>query len=499
MYDAHSEMRLYRLRPHVGRHLASRTFAARWALRAQSRAVARVPFRIRADPLSHADRGALAAASRRRAEHRRARIARAADQGRAESDRRSSSASTTPTRIKALEAKTNHDVKAVEYYLQQKLDGVAVQPATSRRSFISRCTSEDINNLSYALMLRDARQRVLLPAMRRARASTCASSRIGSPTCRCWRARTASPRRRRRSARRSRTSSIACSGRRELFAAVDIHGKFNGAVGNHNAHVAAYPNADWIAITDRFIASLGVDARRATRRRSSRTTGSPSTARRCRGSTPCSIDLCRDFWGYISLGYFRSRPVAGEVGSSTMPHKVNPIDFENAEGNLGVANELLGIPRDEAAGLALAARPHRLHGAAQRRRRARPHADRARGGWQRARQARRGPRHDRRRPREPLGSAGRGDTDRHAPLRLARRLRAAQGAHARSCHRRRRLCANSSARCRSRPPSASGCSRSTPPLIRASPRSSRAASRPRRRAARRQNRDRGHSRALSVK
>jgi adenylosuccinate lyase len=128
----------------------------------------------------------------------------------------------------------------------------------------------------------------------------------------------------------------------ELFAAVAIHGKLNGAVGNHNAHVAAYPNADWLAITDRFLKSLGVEATLYT------TQIEPHDwiAEYCQALSRFDtvlIDLCRDFWSYISLGYFRSRPVAGEIGSSTMPHKVNPIDFENAEGNLGLANELLGF------------------------------------------------------------------------------------------------------------------------------------------------------------
>jgi adenylosuccinate lyase len=128
----------------------------------------------------------------------------------------------------------------------------------------------------------------------------------------------------------------------ELFAAVGIQGKFNGAVGNHNAHLAAYPDADWGAITDRFIAALGLTTTRYT------TQIEPHDwiAEYCQALSRFNtvlIDLTRDFWSYISLGYFRSRPVAGEVGSSTMPHKVNPIDFENAEGNLGLANELLGF------------------------------------------------------------------------------------------------------------------------------------------------------------
>jgi adenylosuccinate lyase len=128
----------------------------------------------------------------------------------------------------------------------------------------------------------------------------------------------------------------------ELFAGVAIYGKFNGAVGNHNAHVAAYPNADWVAITDRFLESLGVQPTRYTTQIEPHDWIAEYCQALARFNTVL-IDLTRDFWGYISLGYFRSRPVAGEVGSSTMPHKVNPIDFENAEGNLGLANELLGF------------------------------------------------------------------------------------------------------------------------------------------------------------
>jgi adenylosuccinate lyase len=128
----------------------------------------------------------------------------------------------------------------------------------------------------------------------------------------------------------------------ELFAAVAIHGKLNGAVGNHNAHVAAYPNADWLAITNRFLKSLGVEATLYTTQIEPHDWIAEYCQALARFNT-VAVDLCRDVWGYISLGYFKSRPVPGEVGSSTMPHKVNPIDFENAEGNLGLANELLGF------------------------------------------------------------------------------------------------------------------------------------------------------------
>jgi adenylosuccinate lyase len=244
-------------------------------------------------------------------------------------------------RIKALEAKTNHDVKAVEYYLRQKLEGVAVKSGNLASFIHFACTSEDINNLAYALMLRDARQRVLLPAMREVAADlrSLAHRYAGVPMLARTHGQAATP--------TTLGKEIAnfvyrLQRQMELFGAVAIHGKFNGAVGNHNAHVAAYPDADWIAITDRFIASLDLTPTRYT------TQIEPHDwiAEYCQALARCNtvlLDLCRDFWGYIGLGYFRSRPAAGEVGSSTMPHKVNPIDFENAEGNLGVANELLGF------------------------------------------------------------------------------------------------------------------------------------------------------------
>ncbi|HWN38669.1 MAG TPA: adenylosuccinate lyase [Gammaproteobacteria bacterium] len=244
-------------------------------------------------------------------------------------------------RIKALEAKTNHDVKAVEYYLQQKLEGVAVTSGNLVSFIHFACTSEDINNLSYALMLRDARQRVLLPAMRELTTDLRALAHrfAAVPMLARTHGQPATP--------TTLGKEIANFVHRlqrqtELFAAVAIYGKFNGAVGNHNAHVAAYPNADWLAITDRFLASLGVQTTRYTTQIEPHDWIAEYCQALARFNTVL-IDLTRDFWGYISLGYFRSRPVAGEVGSSTMPHKVNPIDFENAEGNLGLANELLSF------------------------------------------------------------------------------------------------------------------------------------------------------------
>jgi adenylosuccinate lyase len=245
------------------------------------------------------------------------------------------------TRVKALEATTNHDVKAVEYFLRQKLEGAA-NGSRALASFIHfGCTSEDINNISYALMLRDARQRVVLPSLRDLNVALreLAHRYADVPMLARTHGQPATP--------TTLGKEIAnfvyrLARQTELYSGVRIDGKFNGAVGNHNAHLAAYPNADWLGITDRFLDSLGITATRYT------TQIDPHDwiAEYCQALLRCNtvlIDLCRDFWGYISLGYFRSRPVAGEVGSSTMPHKVNPIDFENAEGNLGLANELLGF------------------------------------------------------------------------------------------------------------------------------------------------------------
>jgi adenylosuccinate lyase len=245
------------------------------------------------------------------------------------------------TRIKALEAKTNHDVKAVEYYLRQKLDGVAVA-AGNLTSFIHfACTSEDINNLSYALMLRDARQRVLLPALRELTVTLreLAHRYAEVPMLARTHGQPATP--------TTLGKEIAnfvyrLQRQTELFGTVGIYGKFNGAVGNHNAHVAAYPDADWLAITERFLASLDLRSTPYTTQIEPHDWIAEYCQALARVNTVL-VDLCRDFWSYISLGYFRSRPVAGEVGSSTMPHKVNPIDFENAEGNLGLANELLAF------------------------------------------------------------------------------------------------------------------------------------------------------------
>ena len=241
-------------------------------------------------------------------------------------------------RVKAIEATTNHDVKAVEYFIREKLgDGPETNALKDFLHF--GCTSEDINNLSYALMLRSARTDVLLPQMRelRNRLKAMARDHAALPMLSRTHGQTASP----TTLGKEFANVVARLERAEKqFAGVSILGKFNGAVGNYNAHAIAYPEADWREISHSFVASLGVEPNPYT------TQIEPHdwTAEYCHALVRYNsvlIDFARDVWGYISLGYFRQRVAKDEVGSSTMPHKVNPIDFENAEGNLGVANALL--------------------------------------------------------------------------------------------------------------------------------------------------------------
>ena len=241
-------------------------------------------------------------------------------------------------RVKKIEATTNHDVKAVEYFIREKLgDGPETQ---SLKDFLHfSCTSEDINNLSYALMLRSARSDVLNVQMRELRNKLKALARDHAdlPMLSRTHGQTASP----TTLGKEFANVVARLARIEKqFANVEILGKFNGAVGNYNAHLIAYPDADWKAISHRFIESLGLTPNPYT------TQIEPHdwTAEYCHALVRYNtvlIDFARDVWGYISLGYFKQRVAKDEVGSSTMPHKVNPIDFENAEGNLGMANALL--------------------------------------------------------------------------------------------------------------------------------------------------------------
>jgi len=242
-------------------------------------------------------------------------------------------------RIKAIEATTNHDVKAVEYFIKEKLSADAsLKQALEFVHFA--CTSEDINNLSYALMLRDAREQVLLPMFDgvieqlRELSHTNAALPILSRT----HGQTASP-----STLGKEIANVVArlQRQRKQLAAVEISGKINGAVGNYNAHAITYPEVDWQQFSQRFIDSLGLEVNAYT----TQIEPHDGVAEYCdavRRANIILIDLARDIWGYISLGYFKQTLKAGEVGSSTMPHKVNPIDFENAEGNFGLANALLG-------------------------------------------------------------------------------------------------------------------------------------------------------------
>ena len=239
--------------------------------------------------------------------------------------------------VKAIEARINHDVKAVEYYVRQQLAAAGATEAALELVHFG-CTSEDINNLSYARILQAARQRLRETLDARIHELTALAQRYAATA---MLARThgqaASP-----TTLGKEIANFAARLRRaqRRWAAVSILGKWNGAVGNFNAQVAALPAVDWPAVSRTFIESLGLECNPYT------TQIEPHDwiAEYCDALAAANvvlIDLCRDFWGYISLGYLRQQTVATEVGSSTMPHKVNPIDFENAEGNLGVANALL--------------------------------------------------------------------------------------------------------------------------------------------------------------
>ncbi len=242
-------------------------------------------------------------------------------------------------RIKAIEATTNHDVKAVEYFIKEKLGADAsLKQALEFVHFA--CTSEDINNLSYALMLRDAREQVLLPmfdgVITQLRELSHANAAL--PILSRTHGQTASP-----STLGKEIANVVArlQRQRKQLAAVEISGKINGAVGNYNAHAITYPEVNWQQFSQRFIESLGLEVNAYT----TQIEPHDGVAEYCdavRRANIILIDLARDIWGYISLGYFKQTLKAGEVGSSTMPHKVNPIDFENAEGNFGLANALLG-------------------------------------------------------------------------------------------------------------------------------------------------------------
>jgi len=247
-------------------------------------------------------------------------------------------------RVKDIESETNHDVKAVEYFLKERVQGCAELAKVSEFLHFA-CTSEDVNNLAYGLILLEGRRDCLLPSADRLIEAIegLAVEHADQPMLARTHGQPASP-----TTLGKEMANIAArlSRQRRGIASVEILGKMNGAVGNYNAHQAAYPDVDWEATAKGFVESLGL-------------VWNPYTTQiephdfiaelfdALRRFNTVLIDFDRDMWGYISIGYFRQKVVTGEVGSSTMPHKVNPIDFENSEGNLGVANALLGHLADK--------------------------------------------------------------------------------------------------------------------------------------------------------
>ena len=239
--------------------------------------------------------------------------------------------------IKGIEKVTNHDVKAVEYFIKER---IASQPELAAiGEFVHfACTSEDINNLSHALMLRDGMQSVIQPALATLRGTLrgLVAAFSAQPMLSRTHGQTASP----TTVGKEIANVVARIDRQLALLEKQAYlGKINGAVGNYNAHIAAYPEVDWPAEAQAFIESLGLDFNPWT----TQIEPHDYMAELFHGMSRLNtilVDLNRDIWGYISLGYFKQKTVAGEVGSSTMPHKVNPIDFENAEGNLGLANAI---------------------------------------------------------------------------------------------------------------------------------------------------------------
>lgn len=242
------------------------------------------------------------------------------------------------SQVKAIEARTNHDVKALEYWLKEKFDG---NPEIKKASeFIHfACTSEDINNLSHGLMLKTARDSVMLPFLNSliARLTELAHQLADQPMLSRTHGQTASP-----TTMGKELANVVYRLQRQQKQLVnnEILGKINGAVGNFNAHLSAYPNFDWESFAKRFVESLGLTYNPMTIQIEPHDYMAELYDTLARINT-ILIDINRDIWGYISVGYFKQKVKAGEIGSSTMPHKVNPIDFENSEGNLGLANAVL--------------------------------------------------------------------------------------------------------------------------------------------------------------
>jgi len=241
-------------------------------------------------------------------------------------------------RVKEIESATNHDVKAIEYYLKEQfLELPELAPKAEFLHFA--CTSEDINNLSYALMLRDMHKEVMKAEFARIDETLSELAALHADQAMLSRThgQTASP-----TTLGKELANTLFRLRRQArkMAEQEFLGKMNGAVGNFNAHMSAYPEVDWPTLTSEFVESLGLGWNPYTTQIEPHDWMAELFQNLARYHT-ILIDLCRDIWAYISIGYFRQKTIEGEIGSSTMPHKVNPIDFENAEGNLGVANALL--------------------------------------------------------------------------------------------------------------------------------------------------------------
>lgn len=242
-------------------------------------------------------------------------------------------------RIKNIERTTNHDVKAVEYFLKEKIAGN--QELENISEFIHfACTSEDINNLSHALMLREGRGQVLLPQMDEVIGAikAMAHEHADKPMLSRTHGQPASPT---TLGKEMANVAFRLQHQRNQVASITLLGKINGAVGNYNAHMVAYPELDWPGFAKDFVESLGLSWNPYTIQIEPHDYMAELFDATARFNT-ILIDFCRDIWSYISIGHFRQKTIAGEVGSSTMPHKVNPIDFENGEGNLGIANALFG-------------------------------------------------------------------------------------------------------------------------------------------------------------
>ncbi len=242
-------------------------------------------------------------------------------------------------RVREIESRTNHDVKAVEYFIKERIQGQPELEAIGEFVHFA-CTSEDINNLAYGLMIREARERCLLPRMDDliAAIQTLAEANASQPMLSRTHGQPASPT---TLGKELANVVVRLARQRGQVAEVSVLGKMNGAVGNYNAHLAANPDLDWPRIGQEFVEGLGLEANPYTTQIEPHDYMAELFHALSRFNTVL-LDFDRDIWSYISIGYFRQRTVEGEVGSSTMPHKVNPIDFENSEGNLGIANAIVG-------------------------------------------------------------------------------------------------------------------------------------------------------------